>query len=201
VSWYLGPALSPDGKRLAVTEDDGDGASDLEVVTLSTTTARSSVAILSQGADLADPAWSPDGKSIAVTTYNTDDPGLLVWELERPGSAKRLAGLADGGAYRPSYSPDGAWLVYTLRHDGKNDVHAYALASKRDVALTSDGRSWNGVLSPDGTWLAYLGERSGVIDLYVMDLGEALSGGLAKEPLKLTRGEGIDGASRPSWSR
>jgi len=32
-----------------------------------------------------------------------------------------------------------------------------------------------------------------------MDLGTALEGGAPREALKLTHGEGLDGASRPSW--
>ncbi len=200
VSWYLGPALSPDGRRLAVTEDDGDGGADLEVVTL-TASGRPAVLLVSQGADLADAAWSPDGDQIATTTYNTDQPGILLWNPDRAGSAQRLVGLPEGDAYRPSFSPDGNWIVYTLRHRGLNDVHAYELATKRDVALTTDGHSWNAVLSPDGKWLALLRERAGTIDLYAMDLGDALTGGAPKEAVKLTRGEGIDGGSRPSWSR
>jgi Tol biopolymer transport system component len=80
-------------------------------------------------------------------------------------------------------------------------VHAVEVKTGRDIALTSDGRSWNGVFSSDGASIAYLHENAGVIDLYAMELGAALSGGAAKEPVKLTRGEGIDGESRPSWGR
>jgi Tol biopolymer transport system component len=222
VSWYLGPALAPDGRRLAVVEDDGDGAADLQVIAFGApaspgptpratatpalsprpaATPRPTVTRLSQGADLADPAWSPDGRTIALTTYNTDTPGILLWTADRVGVAERIEDLPDGETYRPSYSPDGAWLVYTLRRDGRNDLHAYHLATGRDVGLTSDGHSWNGVFSPDGKWVAFLREQGGSIDLYAMEIGEALSGGTAKDAIKLTRGEGIDGASRPSWGR
>lgn len=202
VSWLLGPALSADGRRIAVVEDDGDGTADLVVVTFGSGQARSTVAVLSRGAELADPAWSPDGKSIVTTSYDSEPPALLVWSADRPGQqAQRLAGVPEGDAYRPSFSPDGKWIVYTLRNGERNDVHAYEIATKRDVALTSGGKSWNGVLSPDGQWLAFLRERSGTIDMYAMELGSALSGGAPKQPVKLTRGEGIDGASRPSWSR
>lgn len=197
VAWLLGPAASPDGKRVAVVEDDGDGTADLTLWTTAATPVRT---VVSRGADLADPAWSPDGKSIVVTTYNTDEPGLLVWNVDRQ-TGQRVTGLPEGDAYRPSYTPDGSWIVYTLRHDGKNDVHAYDVSSKKDVALTTDGASWNGVPSPDGKWIALLREKAGTIDLYAMELGDALSGGAPKEAVKLTRGEGIDGSSRPSWGR
>jgi Tol biopolymer transport system component len=71
--------------------------------------------------------------------------------------------------------------------------------SSKDIALTNDGKSWNGVFSPDGKQMAFLREKDGVIDLYSMDLGDALTGGSPKSAIKLTRGEGIDGASRPAW--
>lgn len=219
VSWYLGPAPSTDGRRLAYLHDDGDGRADLEVITFSTppptgsptarptatprptTTPRPVPVAFSQSADLADASWSADGRTIATTSYNTEVPGILVWQADRTGNAERLTGLPEGDAYRPAYSPDGKWIVYTLRRGAKNDVYAYEVATKRSVALTDDGKSWAGVLSPDGAWLAFLRERAGTIDLYAMELADALTGGKPKEAIRLTRGEGIDGASRPSWSR
>jgi Tol biopolymer transport system component len=94
------------------------------------------------------------------------------------------------------------WIVYTLRHPGGgNDVHAVEVKTGRDVAITSDGKSWNGVFSPDGASVAFLRESAGAIDLYAMELGSALTGGKPNAPVKLTRGEGIDGESRPAWGK
>ena len=197
VAWNLAPAFSPDGRRIAFIQDDADGAADLIVIDVATKV-RTPV---SAGAELADPAWSPDGRTVATTTYNLDTPGFLLWNIDRPGAATRVTGLPEGEPYRPSFSPDGRWLVYTLRHDGRNDLHAIEIASGRDVTLSGDGRSWNGVFSPDGRWLAFHREQGGVIDLYAMELGDALTGGLPRPPMKLTAGQGIDGASRPAWAR
>jgi len=195
VTWFDSPAISPDGKRIAVVADAGNGYSDLELFDAAT---GKQMVPLSQGSNLADPAWSPDGKMVAVTSYTQGTPRLLL--VPTDGRASVPLATPDGEPYRASYSPDGAWLVYTLRHEGKNDLHAIQTSgARRDVALTSDGASWNGVFSPDGKQVAFLRERDGVIDLYAMDLGDALSGGSAKGAIKLTRGEGIDGASRPAW--
>jgi Tol biopolymer transport system component len=199
VKWYLAPALSPDGKRLAVIEADPDGSSDLVLYDLA---AKKVTSVLSQGGDWTDPAWSPDGKTIVVTAYDSGAPELLLKAVDGVARATALKGLPDGEPYRPAFSPDGRWLVYTLRHDGKNDLHAYQLATERDIALTSDGQSWNPAFSPDGAQLAFLRSTSFTIDLWVMDLGGVLTtGGPPKGTLRITNGEGVDGANRPSWGR
>jgi Tol biopolymer transport system component len=195
VTWFDSPTLSPDGKRVAVVADDGNGYSDLMIFEVQT---GKEMAALSQGSNLADPSWSPDGKTVAVTSYTLGNPRLLL--VPADGRASTPVATPNGEPYRASYSPDGAWLVYTLRHEGKNDLHAVQMSgTRKDVVLTSDGKSWNGVFSPDGKQLAFLREKDGVIDLYSMDLGDALAGGSPKSAIKLTHGEGIDGASRPAW--
>src|SRR5207249_10864293 len=107
--------------------------------------------------------------------------------------------VRDGEPYRPAYAADGDWLLYTLRHGENNGRHLAQLSGARDSALTTDGRSWNGVFSPDGRQVAFLREQNGAIGLFAMELGEVLSGGLPRQPVKLTRGEGLDGESRPAW--
>jgi Tol biopolymer transport system component len=196
VAWFSGPALSPDAKRFAVTSDAVDGAADLEVFDVQTGKRAS---LLSQGSFLADPAWSPDGKTIAVTSYTLGEPRLLLVPSDGRAALPLTIKGATGEAYRPSYSPDGAWITYTLRSEGRNDLHAVEVKTGRDVALTSDGKSWNSVFSPDGKQVAFLRESGGVIDLYAMDVSDALVGGPVRAAVKLTRGEGIDGDSRPAW--
>ncbi len=201
VHWYLAPAPAPDGKRLAVIEADTDGSSDLLLLDLTT---KKTPAILSNGADWTDASWSPDGKSVVVTAYDTPTgaPELLIKPVDGVTRSSAIVGLPDGEPYRATFSPDGKWIAYTLRHDGRNDLHAFELATKRDVALTTDGQSWNPAFSPDGTQIAFLRAQSFTIDLWVLDLGSALtSGGPPKVATKITNGEGVDGANRPSWSR
>ena len=196
VTWFDSPTVSRDGKRVAVVADNGEGYSDL--VLYDALTGKQPL-VLSQGSNLADPAWSPDGKMVVVTSYTLGNPRLLL--VPADGRASIPLTTADGEPYRASFSPDGVWLIYTLRHDNRNDLHAMQVSgtTTKDIALTDDGKSWNAVFSPDGRQIAFLRETDGVIDLYSMDLGDALTGGSPKSAIKLTRGEGIDGASRPAW--
>lgn len=198
VAWLTSPALSPDGKTFAVTTDAVPGASDLAIFDVKTGKRAS---VLSQGSFLADPAWSPDGKTIAVTSYTSGEPHILLVPSDGRAAVPLAIKGTTGEPYRPSYSPDGVWITYTLRHDGRNDVHAVEVKTGRDVALTSDGKTWNAVFSPDGSQIAFLRESGGLIDLYAMEVGDALTGGSPRAAVKLTRGEGIDGDSRPTWGR
>lgn len=198
VAWLTGPSIAPDAKRFAVTTDAPSGTSDLELFDAQT---GKRSALLSQGSFLADPSWSPDGKTIAVTSYTSGQPKILLVTSDGRGATPLEIKGAPGEPYRPWYSPDGIWITYTLRHEGRNDVHAVEVKTGRDVALTSDGKSWNSVFSPDGKQIAFLRESGGVIDLYVMDVSEALVGGPPRAATRLTRGEGIDGDSRPAWGR
>jgi len=129
---------------------------------------------------------------------------FLTWNLlavdGRAAAPLAIKGTT-GESYRPSYSPDGVWITFTLRHEGRNDVHAVEVKTGQDVALTTDGKSWNSVFSPDGRQIAFLRESGGLIDLYAMDVAEVLVGGPIHAAVKLTRGEGIDGDSRPAWGR
>ena len=199
VTWYVAPAPSPDGKQLAVLAQGADGSSDLILLDLGS---KKLPTRLSNGADWADPAWSPDGKTLVVTAYDSGTPELLLKPADGITRSTALKGLPDGEPYRPTFTPDGKWIVYTLRHDGKNDLHAFELATARDVALTTDGQSWNPAVSPDGSQVAFLRSTSFTIDLWVLDLGGALNvGGAPKGAQKITKGEGVDGANRPSWGR
>ncbi|HEV2011005.1 MAG TPA: hypothetical protein VGS17_08280 [Candidatus Limnocylindria bacterium] len=196
VKWYLAPAPSPDGKTLAFIEADPDGSSNLLLYDFATKRPTP----VSFGADWTDPAWSPDGKTIVVTAYDNGVPELLLKPTDGVTRSTPITHLPAGEPYRPTFSPDGRWIAYTLRHDGKNDLHAFEIATSRDLALTQDGQSWNAAFSPDGSQLAFLRAASFTIDLWVMDLGGVLTtGGPPKGTQKITNGEGVDGANRPSW--
>lgn len=139
--------------------------------------------------------------SMSATRIAFDYAGE-IWTVPRDGGAAQRLVTGQGLSSRPIFSPDGKWIAYTLRHDGKNDVHLFELATSRDLALTSDGQSWNPAFAPDATQLAFLRSVNFTIDLWVMDLGNALTAGTAPKGMqRITNGEGVDGANRPSWGR
>src|SRR5438876_517413 len=103
VTWFNAPALSPDGKRIAVTFDVGDGVSDLALYDAQS---GRRMTTLSQGSNLSDPAWSPDGKTIAVTSYTLGAPRLLPVAADGR-AANPLKIVPNGEPSRPARSSSG----------------------------------------------------------------------------------------------
>src|SRR5204862_433705 len=134
-----------------------------------------------------------------------------------------------GRSETPTLSPDGQTLYFARAEqiDGKSQVDGAVVNARlgysnivrkpsgggtEEILLNGLTKAANGfhqvkwylapALSPDGTQLAFLWAQSFTIDLWVLDLGTALSsGGVPKTATKITNGEGVDGADRPSWGR
>jgi len=157
------PALSPDGKRLAIVTRDGRSnvwIRELDQGPLSRLTTEES--------DFQRPAWSPDGRSVAY-----------VSGLPRVGEA--LVRVADGS--RPAtvllaeerlveevtFSPDGQWLVYrAASNESGRDLYARKLGTDSSVALVATPAiELSPAISPDGRWLAYVSFESGRAEVYV----------------------------------
>ena len=105
------PSVSSDGLRIAFW---GDGSPDsLFVANVDGSGVRKLAGDLWIGTDKA-PAWSPDRRQLAVSTESgpdRHDERVLVFDVDA-GAATTISGAVIGGsrAFRPTWSPDGAWL-------------------------------------------------------------------------------------------
>jgi serine/threonine protein kinase len=104
VEWF--PSLSPDGSWVAYA-----GESDSRDIFLQSVTGTTPINLTSDSdQDDDQPAFSPDGERIAFRS-NRDGGGIFV--MGRTGEAVRRV---TRGGYRPSWSPDGANLVYATQN-------------------------------------------------------------------------------------
>ncbi len=169
---YLEPALSPDGRRLAVgrTEPGARGPAvwtfDLEQGTSSRFF--SSAAYVAAGT----PLWSPDGLRIACAAF----PSGEVYVRDAQGAGKEQL-LYKAAAFTPldDWSRDGRFLFYetidwpTFRFG----VSVRDLEKGTDrVVLSATFNEFGARLSPDGRWLAYQSEESGTSEVFVRSFPE-----------------------------
>ena len=106
---YLRPALSPDGKRIAVERlDPQTGSFDIWLVD----PARSTVLRLTFGsANQTHPVWSPDGGQIAFVSDREGTSNLYRRSSSGAGSEELLL-QSDTAKHVTDWSPDGRFIAY-----------------------------------------------------------------------------------------
>lgn len=118
------------------------------------------------GVDYSLPAWSPDGDRIAYTVWRNQD-GVAqnvrnrdqtaeIWTMNADGSDARQVPLGSPAQrWIPAWSPDGAWLSYTVSPQGSSsEAAAVPLANAAPGQVgpptsVTGGEIW--IAHPDGT--------------------------------------------------
>jgi dipeptidyl aminopeptidase/acylaminoacyl peptidase len=92
------------------------------------------------------PVWSPDGKTIAysglkrpITSSETNMEDTHVWTIDAATSARHELGAAvDNRQGRPQWSPDGAWLYFTVQSRGSTRLHRLPAGGGRAELVVPD---------------------------------------------------------------
>jgi Tol biopolymer transport system component/DNA-binding winged helix-turn-helix (wHTH) protein len=103
--------------------------------------------------------------------------GIATWgalngnQRHELGASLKTAPLtaATGVEVNPSFSPDGAQIVYEWERDGRRHIYLKVVGSGDPVPLTSgDGAEYGPVWSPDGTSIAFIGQQQNAWGIYVI---------------------------------
>ena len=180
---YRTPRLSPDGSRLAYavfpSRHPGLWVYDLE---------RGVRTLVQEGVPV-DPTWTPDGNSLTFS-LNAAANGWAIYSKAADGSGEAVSVVVEknGGAFTPSWSPDGRVLIYQ-----RQLAQILALSETGEVSsiVSSDSRVFAPSVSPDGRFIAYVSDESGQNEVYVVAF------------LETGRRKTIstDGGGSPVWSR
>ena len=174
-------AWSPDGRRIAF-KSRRNGNNELFVMNAdgSDETRLTNSFRVSEG----QPFWSPDGTRL-LYRKTPDNPIVQdadIWQIDvDPGNPNPRPVLERPGDERyPSYSPDGAMIVFRgdqdlVDHSGDEELYLMNADGTGIVQLTSnDVFDSAPAFSPDGTKLAFESARDSgdalVLDIYVMNV-------------------------------
>jgi len=180
---HFDPALSPDGKRLAVCEWDGTEVDiwihDLERKTRTRFT-------FSEGAQVA-PEWTPDGTHILYHESRGDT--IMMRRADGTGSPSSVV-----KGRSPSLSSDGMHLAFHVQAGTtQEDLWYTNLETEGNPVqfLATPARERRAHISPDGGYIAYASDESGQFEVYIT---------------RFPTGEGkwqvsTNGGDRPRWGR
>ncbi len=185
------PALSPDGKALAVSMRDGP--THIWIRRADGTRQK----LTQEGTVNWRPSWSPDGKSI-VFISNKRGPGSQdaydAYRMPVDGSAPpQLLVRHIFGLWETELSHDGQWLVVRADEaDGSANIYGRHLAGDTTLVplVVDPSVSMQAALSPDGQWLAYSANPTGQMEVYVAPFPS----------MKSTRLVSTGGGSEPRWA-
>jgi Tol biopolymer transport system component/predicted Ser/Thr protein kinase len=185
---YTNPALSPDGKRLAVSRlDPTTNTRNIWVLDLARGV---SSRFTFDKADETNPLWSPDGSHIAFSSARKPNVRDIFWKASGGGGAEEplLEDAVDKAV--EAWSADGKLLFYNV---ASRDIYAVPVSGDRKPypVLKASFVQGKASLSPDGHWLAYVSQESGGREVFVQTFPPA--GG----KWQISNG----GGTEPSWGR
>jgi serine/threonine-protein kinase len=185
------PALSPDGKALAVSVFDG--ATQLWIRRADGTRQK----LTQSGTVNWRPSWTADSRSLAYLSNMAGRGGQDDYDVYRmpvDGSAPPALLLHHAfGLWEAELSRDGEWLI--VRSDEEGSIgHLRARRLRGDTALIpiviGKDHSNQAALSPDGRWLAYTILTNGRRDIYITSFPNTTS----------TQVVSRDGGTEPRWA-
>jgi tRNA A-37 threonylcarbamoyl transferase component Bud32 len=168
------PALSPDGRTLAIGVRETSGETNLWLKALDAGPASK----LTFGGSDVRPAWAPGGGAIAFAR-GVATPGLYQVTVGGTGTVRPLLEASDSAPRinEAAYSPDGTWLIYREITGGRSILLALNPALDSTIPLVvEDYNAYAPSLSPDGRWLAFESDRTGRWEVYVRPFPNASDG-------------------------
>ncbi len=183
---YTFPAVSPDGRRIAVTIGATTNLSDTWIFD----TQSGALTRLTRGGG-ERPAWTPDGKT--VLTMRQDSVNSIVAQPWDGSGAPAGYAVAELGILEISLPRlQSGFLAARVGAGGPRDIWTAPVDSPRALRpfVATEADEFAPTVSPDGKWLAYLSNESGRYEVYV----RALDGSGGRVQIS------TNGAIEPLWS-
>lgn len=209
-TWALYPAFARDGDEIVVSGQAAPpfGSPAIEYnLGLFAINTRSGVArqlFADNEAHCGRAVYAPDGRTIVYTHAHLGADGYQqLYRLDPIEGTNSPFPGAPQNSYDPSFSPDGDWLAFAARIDGRTDILALPAAGGGEaIRLTEQGSARAPAFSPDGSKIAFLAIPPGAagFEIWVADLERDEAGRLSTGPARqLTNDMQVDVDSGLAW--
>ncbi len=187
---YSNPAISPDGRRIAVNIASGaDGHWDVWIYEIQR---RTLTRLTFDGTNIA-PLWTPDSKY--VTFRRIDPEGSGIFRIAADGGSPEPLSITAMPSTPTSWTPDGHTLLFYRGNPLSTEIWTLPYRAGPSAVAPQPRplirpRAATPQLSPDGRWIAYSSSESGTIQIYV-------------QPFPMTGAKwqiSTEGGSSPRWS-
>ena len=187
VAHYTNPAISRDGKRVAVGIDD-PRTSQRDIWILDTS--GGSMRLTSHPKDDFNAVWSPDGSRIAFTS-DRNGPRDIYWKAAAGNGPEELLFASPNQKAADDWSPDGRFVIFNDNTSGEVTAIPVQGEHKPFAALKCNGSCDQAAFSPDGKWIAYRSHDGGRVEVFL-------------QPFPPTGAQwqiSANGGGEPSWRR
>ena len=179
--------VSPDGKLIAVTRQEGNTA---DIWVIDWQRGGNAARLTLDPADDINPVWASDGTRVAFTTYRKGNADIYIKNANGVGNEVPLL-ESPSTEIVEAWSHDGRYVAYLAGQDNSLDIYVLPqFGDKKPFPIVQGHFQKNEPqFSYDGKWLAYTSDESGTFEVYVV----AFPSG--ENRLKISR----DGGGEPRW--
>lgn len=166
---YSNPALSPDGKRLAVGIQGGDLNRDIWILDLER---GASSKLTFDPKDDLNPTWSPDASRIAFSSDRKGERDLYVKNSSGAGDEELLLSSSLPKNVE-DWSRDGRFLIYNRTVSGSGvRLWIFSFETRQSQPFFESRFSQDQAkFAPNGKWIAYRSNETGRSEIYVQTFG------------------------------
>jgi len=163
----VGPAISPDGRKIAFLSERSFFSIDLFVADATTGKVLRKLTKTSTDPHYSSlqfiysaGAWAPDSRRLAIATVTAGRPALAIFDADTGNKEQEIRIDRVDEIFNPTWAPDGRTVCFTGMSSGLTDLYVLDLASSAVKPLTSDPYAdLQPAWSPDGRRIAFATDR------------------------------------------